>query len=192
MFNRLFVIAAMLLLALGGASSAMAATAQDQVSERGIDRPGMDFKNFEIPPPAPQTFGNEESRCRESCQADAACRAWTIVKPGVQGAQARCWHKNGIPRPVSNGCCTSGVVVKPVEQVTDRPGGDYKNFDLDAADFNACRSACQSDQTCRGWTYVKPGVQGAKARCWLKNVLPAAFQNDCCVSGEPDRFVPPH
>ena len=57
---------------------------------------------------------------------------------------------------------------------TDRPGKDYKNFDLDS-NFNICEAACNGDATCRAWTFVKPGEQGPKGRCWLKTTVPAAF-----------------
>lgn len=70
-----------------------------------------------------------------------------------------------------------------VEYDTDRPGNDYKNFDLRDADFELCRRACEDDANCRAYTYVKPGVQGANARCWLKSTVPAAGSSRCCISG---------
>ncbi len=66
---------------------------------------------------------------------------------------------------------------------TDRPGSDYSNFDLQGAYPSDCRDACLKDSRCLAWTYVKPGVQGPKARCWLKNAVPAEQPNQCCVSG---------
>ncbi len=65
----------------------------------------------------------------------------------------------------------------------DRPGQDYKDFDLTAADPKLCLDACLAEAECKAWTYVKPGVQGDKARCWLKNGVPDQVNNDCCVSG---------
>lgn len=72
-----------------------------------------------------------------------------------------------------------------VEPGIDRPGGDYKNFDLEPsiAGFGPCKSACESDGSCQAWTFVKSGVQGPKARCWLKGSVPAVVRNNCCVSG---------
>ena len=67
---------------------------------------------------------------------------------------------------------------------TDRPGMDYKNFFLSVADPEVCQKACKDDsKTCKAWTYVKPGVQGSQARCWLKNAVPAVVSNTCCISG---------
>jgi hypothetical protein len=71
------------------------------------------------------------------------------------------------------------------ESGIDRPGGDYKNFDLgpSIAGFGPCQSSCESDARCRTWTFVKSGVQGPKARCWLKDSVPSAVRSNCCVSG---------
>jgi hypothetical protein len=70
------------------------------------------------------------------------------------------------------------------EDNTDRPGMDYKNFNLTASDPALCENACKGDATCKAWTYVKPNtIQGPQARCWLKNSVPAAKANQCCISG---------
>jgi hypothetical protein len=66
----------------------------------GIDRPGRDYRNFPV---------SSSDECQTACNAEGKCRAWTYVKPGVQGASARCWLKHSVPGPVRNTCCTSGV-----------------------------------------------------------------------------------
>lgn len=68
--------------------------------ERNIDRPGLDYRNISSPGAA---------RCSFSCQAENQCRAWTYVRPGVQGPSGRCWLKTAVPRATRNSCCTSGV-----------------------------------------------------------------------------------
>lgn len=70
-----------------------------------------------------------------------------------------------------------------VELSTDRPGLDYRNFDLPQAKYELCRDACADDPKCKAYTYVKPGVQGPNARCWLKSSVPPARSGGCCVSG---------
>ena len=66
---------------------------------------------------------------------------------------------------------------------TDLPGSDYTSFWLDAADPGLCQARCRDDERCRAWTYVNPGVQGANAKCWLKNRVPNSRSSSCCVSG---------
>ncbi len=65
----------------------------------------------------------------------------------------------------------------------DRPGADYRSVDLDVADPAICRSACEQDQQCKAYTFVRAGVQGPTARCYLKNAVPDAVANACCTSG---------
>lgn len=70
-----------------------------------------------------------------------------------------------------------------VENNIDRPGGDYKDFDLSEAKYQQCQNACANDSSCQSYTFVRPGVQGSKARCWLKNTVPASGESSCCISG---------
>ena len=71
-----------------------------------------------------------------------------------------------------------------IEFDTDRRGGDYKNFDLPEARYELCQAACANDANCLAFTYVKPGVQGSSARCWLKNSVPRGEGGlSCCTSG---------
>ena len=55
-------------------------------------------------------------------------------------------------------------------------------MDLNKADPNACKKICEEDPNCVVCTYVEPGVQGRSARCWLKNKIPNAMNDSCCVS----------
>ena len=73
-----------------------------------------------------------------------------------------------------------------LEPNTDRPGMDYTSFDLPTADPSLCEQACNGDPNCLAFTYVNPGVQGASARCWLKNGIPTAIPATCCDSGVKD------
>ncbi len=80
---------------------------------------------------------------------------------------------------------------QPMEVDTNRPGLDYRSFDLSSPDPNMCERTCKEDpQNCKAWTYVKPGVQGPTARCWLKTGVPPVLRNACCVSGVMQQ-VPP-
>ncbi len=68
--------------------------------EIGMDRPGRDYRNFPVA---------SSHECQNACKAEGKCRAWTYVKPGVQGPSGRCWLKHSVPGLVRNDCCTSGV-----------------------------------------------------------------------------------
>jgi hypothetical protein len=72
--------------------------------EFGFDRLGGDFRQFET-----ATDANGRS-CQIACEAEAACRAWTYVRPGYVATSAVCYLKNRITRPLRKPCCISGVV----------------------------------------------------------------------------------
>lgn len=69
------------------------------------------------------------------------------------------------------------------EQNVNRAGQDYRNFVLMLPNPAACRQACETDGKCAAYTYVKPGIQGPLAHCWLKSGVPVARNDTCCVSG---------
>jgi len=70
-----------------------------------------------------------------------------------------------------------------IEQETDRPGKDYKSFDVPSSDVRKCKEPCARDKNCKAYTFVKAGVPGRLARCYLKSSVPDARRNSCCISG---------
>lgn len=189
MWNRLLPALAVIAALAAVATLSPAAQAQ-QSREANVDRPGRDIRNFEVPAPTPGSFGNEVDACRMTCEREGTCKAWTLVRAGIQGARAKCWLKNAIPAAVPNNCCTSGVPVREIEASIDRPGSDYTSMDLASGDPQLCQAACKKDGSkCLAWTFVKAGAQGAKPRCWLKTAIPAAVTNSCCTSGAPGPIV---
>lgn len=78
------------------------------------------------------------------------------------------------------------------EYDVDRPGSDYRNFDLQAANPDLCAAQCAQDGRCRAWTYVRPGAQGPNARCWLKDQVPNPVANvSKAISGVKRTAGPP-
>ena len=75
--------------------------------EIGFDRPGSDIKpGFDV--------DMYSSECENACKNNSTCRAYTLVKPGIQGQSAKCWLKNAKPAKVKNTCCISAVkLTKP-------------------------------------------------------------------------------
>ncbi|MHC5671840.1 PAN domain-containing protein [Nostoc sp.] len=64
----------------------------------------------------------------------------------------------------------------------NRGGSDYTSFATDGF-ASICQQSCINDSNCSAYTYVRPGVQGSNAVCWLKNAAPASTPDSGCVSG---------
>ena len=140
--------------------------------EVGFDRPGKDYKHFTIPSGGPE-------KCQAACDMDPVCEAYTYV--AGQGDAGLCWLKSDVPAAVPNAQCISGV--KDMEYDSNRGGADIYNWKLEAADPALCRANCLAHGVCKAWTFVKPGVRGPDAECWIKSSAPRAEPNSCCVSG---------
>jgi M6 family metalloprotease-like protein len=86
---------------------------------------------------------------------------------------------------------TAQSSVSPPTANQDRPGGDFFGFDLPFSEFESpsadgprtCRLACAKHGNCRAYTFVRAGVQGPRARCYLKHRVPDAVSSACCSSG---------
>lgn len=75
------------------------------------------------------------------------------------------------------------LVYTPADAVDgfNMPGSDYGNFIADS--WVLCRNTCGGESRCQGWTWVKPGIQGPKGHCWLKDRLPNLVRDKNCNSG---------
>jgi hypothetical protein len=177
-----------LALALASTAGALAADI-----EAGFDRPGGDLTKKEMRIPAGGQPSNPKDptwqpifsrSCKQACEGDQRCVAWTLVKAGVQGPHAICYLKDSVPPKTANACCTSGTIVRAanaIEANTDRPGHDLRQ--TSAADPAQCKGACDGEPACVAWTWVKAGWQGPAPRCYLKKVVPKAVPATCCTSG---------
>ena len=151
----------------------------------GYDRRGGDYTNFQV-------RGGDPAACATRCEHEGRCRAWSFSYPTAARPNAMCWLKSQVTPPTEDKCCVSGVrgagVVEPktgaMEFSIDRIGGDYRNFDVrpDPAG-EECKSACESDNRCRAWTYQRPGYGGSAARCFLKSEIKRPRHKPCCISG---------
>ena len=166
---------------LSSSSSEAAVPFQNNVTlEADTNRQGSDYRDFEIQA--------DPRVCANACATDSTCRAYTYVKPGIQGPNAHCWLKNQAPNASANGCCVSGVKsggesTPGLEVNVNRRGGDYQDFELRSNNPYECRDACQKDGRCASFTYVRPSFFGPYSHCFLKGSVPAATQETCCISG---------
>lgn len=88
------------------------------------------------------------------------------------------------PPPLATPATRPPSVSFRVQGATDMPGSDYKAFWMTQDRWELCEAACRSEAACQSFTYVRAGLQGPQARCWLKNAVPRAHSNQaCCVSG---------
>jgi hypothetical protein len=157
-------------------------SAQAQV---GFDRPGGDYSSFPI-------RTGDPAQCAARCERDARCRAWAFSYPLTESTNAVCWLKSRVPPRVASACCVSGVrgtgVIEPrrgsIEFGVDRFGGDYRQFDVPAdSSAKRCQAACEAEERCRAWTYVRPGYIGSSAACYLKSRITRPLRKPCCISG---------
>ena len=150
-----------------------------------FDRPGGDYTNSPIPTGDPND-------CALLCEHDRRCRAWSFNYPTYTSDGAVCWLKSTVPARVQDNCCVSGVrgagVVElrnsGVETSIDRPGGDYRSFDVKSGEGDDnCKAACTADNKCRAWTYVRAGYLGKEARCLLKKEVKPPRRRAGFISG---------
>lgn len=112
--------------------------------EKYTDRPGMDYKSFWIDKDIEGFEGLIQ--CENACEKDLQCMAFTYVKPGIQGTNARCYLKKGVPSPVKDTCCTSGIV-RPVTKA------DYcNNYALTAVQFSKSNTSWKCGYTGNRWS----------------------------------------
>jgi hypothetical protein len=154
--------------------------------EPNTDRRGGDYDSFPLKPVTNSIAGAPQVQCEARCRNDPQCKAWTLVKAGVQAPDAICWLKNTVPPARNDGCCVSGVPASgnmaAFEPNVDRPGYDI-TVGAPMADANGCKAACDKVWYCVAWTWVKQGVQGPNALCYVKHEIPDAVAADCCTSG---------
>lgn len=108
-----------------------------------------------------------QQKCFRGCETYWACHGSDSTKESCEGVKAA-------ERP-------SPQLPTGMEDNTDRPGADFGHFEV--AKASECQAFCRKDTRCKSWTYVRPRVHGPSAVCYLKNAMPPATPNNCCISG---------
>ena len=173
----------------------------------GVDIPGI---NYERLASGWSNVDDAIKDCRSACQADSECLAFTYISedagPGSDGGV--CWLKNEVGQMYNRAHYFSGLIFErtvtgtgnsptedpgihieqlpldvPYAENVNLPGMDYFNFALHVAEPNFCRTACERDDRCRAYTYVRPPVGGEHGHCWLKDGLPEMVRDTNAISG---------
>jgi hypothetical protein len=135
-------------------------------SEAPAAKPGANTASGVKPGAAPLIKGG-----RATAQGPTVSGLKLPGPPAAQGATASV-VKGGVP--AGKGTYEYGV---------NLPGGDLRGLFVDGGP-EACEQACSAEPQCQAFTWVKPGVQGPKAACWLKkSPVPAPQKNPDAVSG---------
>ena len=74
----------------------------------------------------------------------------------------------------------------------DRHGSDYASFWLLEDRPEVCLAKCKKDPKCKAYTFVKAGIAGKNAHCWLKHGIPAPVYSHGSVSGVIQRDSSPY
>jgi hypothetical protein len=89
---------------ISGVSGAGVIEERTGAVEASTDRFGGDYHNFEM------KADDDEDVCKQACDADNKCRAWTYSRPGYAGKEPHCFLKNQIKPPRRKPGFSSGVV----------------------------------------------------------------------------------
>lgn len=97
-------------------ASSQEAFAQENAFFENTNLNGSDYRSFDT---------GDVSHCESTCSQEAACRAWTYVRPGVQVPSGKCWLKRSVPEPTLSRCCISGIK-DPNQNVLKVQSGDSR------------------------------------------------------------------
>jgi hypothetical protein len=151
----------------------------------GYDRWGGDYASVPL-------RSGDPAACAARCERDPRCRAWAFSYPATESPNAVCWLKSRVTPRTPAPCCVSGVrgagVIEPrngpIEFAIDRVGGDYRHFEMPADPTGkSCQVACEAEEGCRAWTYLRPGYVGTGAYCYLQDRITVPVRRPCCISG---------
>ena len=67
------------------------------------------------------------------------------------------------------------------DEETDRRSDDDQRVRIRQPAPRLCQRACNQDETCRVWTFVRGG--SADSGCWIGTRQQEAQPSECCVSG---------
>ena len=169
-------------LALASASAffcafALSPARADEV-ESNTNRPGGDYKNFEMVP----TIGSFSS-CQSACVFDEKCKAWTFVQSGIQGPNAHCGLKSGVPKANKDKCCTSGLPVRAHGcEIGGKTRMDVLDRDCQEAQSTGCIKRLLSEEQYKACLSAHPVTSSG---CMIGGVMRSDVADIDCREAEP-------
>jgi hypothetical protein len=193
------------------ATSTAQETKPRMTMEFKTNRPGMNYRHFDLKEPLPERCRDACTKDK-ACQAYTyvrpgihGARAHCWLKSGAPAPERVSWYcVSGVKKELevvapdryddlweralaalhSSWPVEEEKARMTMEFKTNRPGMNYRHFDLKEPLPERCRDACAKDKACQAYTYVRPGIHGARAHCWLKSGAPAPERVSWyCVSG---------
>ncbi|MEK7703679.1 MAG: PAN domain-containing protein [Myxococcota bacterium] len=147
--------------------------------EYGFDRPGGDYRSFTV-------YTNDVRDCREACQSEASCRAFTYGESGPLRVYGKCWLKQQIApmRPAE------GYISGAAGAINAGLGfsGGSTVFTPTPARPETCAQACGTSATCRAWSYQ---TLSGSASCRLATEVMTATTTPAPCSGCYSGLMPP-
>lgn len=58
------------------------------------------------------------------------------------------------------------------------------------SNLGECQKACEEDESCRSFTYIKPKKADGKGQCWVRDTVTPGWSASCCVSGVRTDAIP--
>lgn len=139
--------------------------------EYDFDRPGSDYQSFWV-------FSNNVNDCREACETDSNCHAFTYRKAGVSSTYGYCWLKDRTPGMRAKTGYISGTAGK-MNKGLGFTGG-FTSFTASPARPDSCAQACGTNTSCQSWDYR---VTGGVATCTLSSLQKTPTSCSGCYSG---------
>jgi hypothetical protein len=174
--RRIAVFATVALLLSAGASDAQ----NRWYVENGVDYFGGDYEWFE--PTAP-----DARVCRNACNEDAQCAAFTWTGPTTSEPRGRCYLKTVVTSRRAADCCVSGQKLPPTEPIFvaeenfDYYGNDIRDSPAPNAVF--CERVCAANPYCNAYTFVRQVAGNRNGHCYLKASAAGRRADACCHSG---------
>ncbi|MFP4597090.1 MAG: PAN domain-containing protein [Persicimonas sp.] len=157
--------------------------------EQDTCRPGAVYRSIRLDEADPAI-------CEQICNDQMRCMAFTYIRAGYDGEKPRCDLKHSVPdAQLDQEECISWVNPRAEQRMAqmreqgfewnvERPGADFRDFEMDRPTPEGCQEACQNLRECEAFTYKRPGQDGQKAHCYLKNQVPEPVADrECCISG---------